>query len=197
MAYFEGRVVAITGAGAGIGRELALQLNRSGAHVALSDLSESQLQATTELCALGGGDVYTSVVDVANRAAVLAYSADVASRFGRVDVLINNAGILFAGDVLDTTFEDYERVIEVDFWGVVNGTKAFLPHVMRSDRGRIVNISSALGLVAAPSYSAYSAAKFAVRGFTESLRQEMDLGGHPVKVICVHPGGIRTTIART
>jgi NAD(P)-dependent dehydrogenase (short-subunit alcohol dehydrogenase family) len=98
---------------------------------------------------------------------------------------------------LDTTFEDYETVIDVDFWGVVNGTKAFLPHVMRSDRGRIVNISSALGLVAAPSYSAYSAAKFAVRGFTESLRQEMILGGHPVKVICVHPGGIRTTIART
>ncbi|BAH56097.1 SDR family NAD(P)-dependent oxidoreductase [Rhodococcus opacus] len=197
MGYFEGRVVAITGAGAGIGRELALQLVQSGAHLALSDSSESQLLATADLCADGPGDIYTSVVDVTDRAAVLAHSTDVASRFGRVDALINNAGVLFAGDVLDTTFEDYERVVDVDFWGVVNGTKAFLPHVMRSDRGHIVNISSAFGLMAAPSYSAYNAAKFAVRGFTESLRQEMVLGGHRVKVTCVHPGGIRTTIART
>ncbi|MFZ2175479.1 MAG: SDR family oxidoreductase [Rhodococcus sp. (in: high G+C Gram-positive bacteria)] len=201
MGYFEGRVVAITGAGSGIGRELAIELVQSGAHLALSDSSESQLLATADLCVgvgVGvGGDVYASVVDVVDRAAVLAHSADVASRFGRVDAVINNAGVLFAGDVLATSFEDYERVIDVDFWGVVNGTKAFLPHVMRSDRGHIVNISSAFGLMAAPSYSAYNAAKFAVRGFTESLRQEMILGGHDVKVTCVHPGGIRTTIART
>jgi NAD(P)-dependent dehydrogenase (short-subunit alcohol dehydrogenase family) len=123
MGYFEGRVVAIIGSGAGIGRELALQLAQSGAHLALSDSSESQLSATAELCAGGPGDIYTSVVDVTDRAAVLAHSADVASRFDRVDVLINNAGVLFAGDVLDTTFEDYERVVDVDFWGVVNGTK--------------------------------------------------------------------------
>lgn len=196
MGYFEGRVVAITGAGAGIGRELAKQLVQAGAHVALSDSSETQLHGTTELCA-GPGEVCSSVVDVVNRDALLTHSADVAAHFGHIDAVINNAGVLFAGDVLTTSFEDYERVIDVDFWGVVNGTKAFLPHVMRSDRGHVVNVSSAFGLMAAPSYSAYNAAKFAVRGFTESLRQEMALGGHPVKVTCVHPGGIRTTIART
>lgn len=197
MGYFEGLVVAVTGAGSGIGRELARRLASSGAHLALSDSHEGSVQATAKLCAAGPGEVSVAVVDVADRESLLAHAHEMATRFGRVDAVINNAGILFAGDVIDTSFEDYERVLDVDFWGVVNGTKAFLPYVMQSGHGHVVNVSSAFGLMAAPSYSAYNAAKFAVRGFTESLRQEMLLGGHGVRVTCVHPGGVRTIIART
>ena len=116
--------------------------------------------------------------------------------FGIVNIVINNAGVAFSGDIEDMTFEQIERVMDVDFWGVVHGTKAFLPHLIASGDGHIVNISSLFGLLAMPSQSAYNAAKFAVRGFTESLRQEMLIAGHPVEVTCVHPGGIKTAIAR-
>lgn len=124
-------------------------------------------------------------------------AAMTAQRFGRVDAVINNAGILYSGDVLDTEFTDFEHLMNVNFWGVVNGCKAFLPFVMASERGSVVNVSSAFGLMSAPGYSAYNSAKFAVRGFTESLRQEMLLSGKPVRVTCVFPGGIKTTIARS
>ncbi|GAF46481.1 SDR family NAD(P)-dependent oxidoreductase [Rhodococcus wratislaviensis] len=197
MGYFGGRVVAVTGAGAGIGRELAVQLARAGARLALSDLDESAVKETVDLCGAASGSVFAAAVDVSDKDAVVQHAAEVGDRFGRVDAVFNNAGILFAGDVVDSEFADFERVMSVDFWGVVYGTKAFLPYVMRSDRGHVVNTSSAFGLMAAPGYSAYNAAKFAVRGFTESLRQEMQVGGHPVKVTCVVPGGIRTSIART
>ena len=110
--------------------------------------------------------------------------------------MYNNAGIAHNGDVEKTEFKDIERIMDVDFWGVVNGTKAFLPHVIASGDGHIVNISSLFGLIAVPGQSAYNAAKFAVRGFTEALRQEMLVAGHPVKVTCVHPGGIKTAVAR-
>ncbi|MFF2110266.1 SDR family NAD(P)-dependent oxidoreductase [Rhodococcus koreensis] len=203
MGYFGGRVVAVTGAGAGIGRELAVQLARAGAWLALSDLDESVVKETADLCGAASGSVFAAAVDVSGRDAVLEHAAEVGDRFGGVvgdcphHAVFNNAGILFAGDVVDSEFADIERVMSVDFWGVVYGTKAFLPYVMRSDCGHVVNTSSAFGLMAAPGYSAYNAAKFAVRGFTESLRQEMQVGGHPVKVTCVVPGGVRTSIART
>ncbi|MDT5396969.1 MAG: hypothetical protein QOK33_200, partial [Mycobacterium sp.] len=116
--------------------------------------------------------------------------------FGKVNQVYNNAGIAFNGDVEKSEFKDIERVMDVDFWGVVNGTKAFLPHVIASGDGHIVNISSLFGLIAVPGQSAYNAAKFAVRGFTEALRQEMLVAKHPVKVTCVHPGGIKTAVAR-
>jgi len=196
VGYFGGRVVAVTGAGAGIGRELAVHLARAGARLALPDLDESAVAETVDLCGAASGSVFAAAVDVSDRDAVLEHAAEVGDRFGRVDAVFNNAGILFAGDVLDSEFADIERVMSVDFWGVVYGTKAFLPYVMRADRGHVVNTSSAFGLMAAPGYSAYNAAKFAVRGFTESLRQEMQVGGHPVKVTCVVPGGVRTSIAR-
>ena len=127
---------------------------------------------------------------------MLAYADEVAAAFGHVNQVYNNAGVAFAGDVLGSAFEDIERVVDIDFWGVVNGTKAFLPHLIASGDGHVVNISSLFGLLAVPGQSAYNAAKFAVRGFTESLRQEMLLAGHAVRVTCVHPGGIKTNIAR-
>ena len=127
---------------------------------------------------------------------MLAYAEAVVAEFGHVNQVYNNAGVAFAGDVLGSAFEDIERVVDIDFWGVVNGTKAFLPHLIASGDGHVVNISSLFGLLSVPGQSAYNAAKFAVRGFTESLRQEMLLAGHAVRVTCVHPGGIKTNIAR-
>ena len=194
MSRFEGRVAVVTGAGSGIGRELALALSRRGALLAISDVDEAGLAGTVEL--LGPVVVDARPLDVTDRAAVLAYADDVAGTYGKVNQVYNNAGIAHAGDVLTATFEEIERVVDVDFWGVVNGTKAFLPHLIASGDGHLVNLSSLFGLLSAPGASAYNAAKFAVRGFTESLRQEMLIAGHPVRVTCVHPGGVKTGIAR-
>ena len=127
---------------------------------------------------------------------MLAYADAVVAHFGTVNQVYNNAGIAYNGNVEKSEFKDMERIIDVDFWGVVNGTKAFLPHLIASGDGHMVNISSLFGLIAIPGQSAYNAAKFAVRGFTEALRQEMLIGKHPVKVTCVHPGGIKTAVAR-
>ena len=143
-----------------------------------------------------GAPVHEQRLDVTDRAAVLAYADTVAAEYGTVNIVINNAGIAFTGDVEDMSFENIERVMDVDFWGVVNGTKAFLPYLIASGEGHLVNISSLFGLLSVPGQSAYNAAKFAVRGFTEALRQEMIVAGHPVEVTCVHPGGIKTAIAR-
>ncbi|MBV8177853.1 MAG: SDR family NAD(P)-dependent oxidoreductase, partial [Mycobacterium sp.] len=126
-----------------------------------------------------------------------AYADQINEHFGKVNQIYNNAGIAFTGDVEISQFKDIERVMDADFWGVVNGTKAFLPHLIASGDGHIVNVSSLFGLMSFPGQAAYNAAKFAVRGFTEALRQEMTLNGHPVKVTAVHPGGIRTAIARS
>ncbi len=143
-----------------------------------------------------GASVKSDKLDVAEREAVLAYADEVVAHFGTVNQVYNNAGIAYNGNVDTSEFKDIERVMDIDFWGVVNGTKAFLPHVIASGDGHIVNISSLFGLIAVPGQSAYNAAKFAVRGFTESLRQEMLVGKHPVKVTCVHPGGVKTAVAR-
>src|SRR5690606_37272977 len=120
----------------------------------------------------------------------------VKQHFGKVNQIYNNAGIAYSGDVEVTDFKDIERVMDVDYWGVVNGTKVFLPHLIESGDGHVVNISSVFGLFSVPGQAAYNSAKFAVRGFTEALRQEMIQAGHPVKVTTVNPGGIQTAIAR-
>ena len=125
---------------------------------------------------------------------MLEYADTVARHFGTVNQIYNNAGIAFVGTVTTTEFKEFERVLDIDLWGVVNGTKAFLPHLIQSGDGHVVNASSVFGLLGAPGQAAYVSAKFAVRGFTEVLRQEMRLGGHPVGVTCVHPGGIKTKI---
>lgn len=194
MRSVAGKLVVITGAGSGIGRALALNLAARGARLALSDLDAAGLAETVRL--LPGTELRQDLLDVRDRAAMASYAGSVADQFGRVDVLINNAGVALTGSVLELDYADLEWVMDVDFWGVVHGSKEFLPHLIASGDGILVNLSSLFGLLAVPGQSGYNAAKFAVRGFTESLRQEMLFGRLPVQVCCVHPGGIRTAIAR-
>ncbi len=196
MTDIKGKVVVITGAGSGIGRALAYDVARRGARLAISDVDEVGLAETARHVKVIGAQVHEQRLDVTDRAAVLAYADTVVAEYGTVNIVVNNAGIAFTGDIEDMTFEQIERVVDVDFWGVVNGTKAFLPHLIASGEGHVVNISSLFGLLSMPGQGAYNAAKFAVRGFTEALRQEMIISGHPVEVTCVHPGGIKTAIAR-
>jgi hypothetical protein len=196
MTDIRGKVAVITGAGSGIGQALAYDLARRGAKLAISDIDEVGLAETAKQLRVIGAAVHTTRLDVTDRPAVLKYADEVAAEYGTVNIVINNAGIAFTGDIEQMTFEQIERVMDVDFWGVVNGTKAFLPYLIESGDGHVVNISSLFGLLAVPGQSAYNAAKFAVRGFTEALRQEMIVSGHPVQVTCVHPGGIKTAIAR-
>ncbi|MQY19920.1 SDR family NAD(P)-dependent oxidoreductase [Nocardia macrotermitis] len=195
-AYFTGKVCVITGAGSGIGRALAENLSRRGAKLALSDIDTEGLAETVRRCEALGAQVKSDRLNVAEREAVLLYADEVKKHYGVVHQIYNNAGIAFHGEVVDSQFKDIERIMDVDFWGVVNGTKAFLPHLIESGAGHVVNVSSLFGLIAVPGQSAYNAAKFAVRGFTESLRQEMMARKQPVKVTCVHPGGIKTAVAR-
>jgi len=196
MEGFAGKVAVVTGAGSGIGQALALELGRSGAKVAISDVDTEGLAHTEELLKAIGAQVKADRLDVTEREAFLAYADAVNEHFGKVNQIYNNAGIAFSGDIEVSQFKDIERVMDVDFWGVVNGTKAFLPHVIASGDGHVINVSSLFGLMSVPGQAAYNSAKFAVRGFTEALRQEMVLAGHPVGVTTVHPGGIKTAIAR-
>jgi NAD(P)-dependent dehydrogenase (short-subunit alcohol dehydrogenase family) len=192
VSRFAKRTAVVTGAASGIGRALTWELAARGATLAISDVDDDGLGETAKRARQMGATIRCDRLDVTDRDAVLRY----ADTFDDVHLVINNAGIAFTGDVIQLAFTDIERVMDVDFWGVVHGTKAFLPHLIASGDGTLVNVSSVLGLLAAPSQGAYNAAKFAVRGFTEALRQEMLVAGHPVRVICVHPGGVKTPIAR-
>ena len=197
MKDFTNKVCVITGAGSGIGRGLALELASRGARLALSDIDgERAAGSAAAATQRGARDVESYVLDVANRDAVFAHASEVAERFGVVNLVVNNAGVALEGTVLETSVEDYEWLMGINWWGVLYGTKAFLPALIASGDGYLVNISSVFGLIAVPTQSAYHAAKFAVRGLTESLREEMLMDGHPVGVSCVHPGGVKTDIAR-
>ncbi|MEJ9077708.1 SDR family NAD(P)-dependent oxidoreductase [Gordonia malaquae] len=194
MKDFNDKVAVITGAGSGIGRSLALQLASSGSDLALSDVKEDSVAETAVMCERLGARVIVTKLDVADRDAVYVHADEVANEFGRVNLMFNNAGVALGADVLDMSWEDFEWLMNIDFWGVAHGTKAFLPHLIESGDGHLVNVSSVFGLMGIPMQSAYNAAKFAVRGFTESVRQEMRIARHPVGVTCVHPGGIKTNI---
>ena len=196
MSEFAGKVIVITGAGSGIGRALALNLAGRGARLAISDMDTVGLAETARQAEALGAEVKADHLDVTQREAVLAYADEVRAHFGKINQVYNNAGIAYHGEFEKSEFKDIEKIMDVDFWGVVNGTKAFLPHLIASGDGHVVNVSSLFGLLSMPGQSAYNSAKFAVRGFTESLRQEMLIAKHPVKVTCVHPGGIKTAIAR-
>lgn len=197
MKSFEGKVAAITGAGSGIGRALAYRLARQGCQLALSDVNLEGLAQTAEQARRLGVSVSATRLDVADRAAMHAWAEQVVAEFGRVNAIFNNAGVAQGGTVEGNDYADYEWIMNINFWGVVNGTKAFLPHLKASGQGHVVNVSSVFGLFSQPGMSAYNASKFAVRGFTESLRQELDMAGAGVSASCVHPGGIKTNIART
>ena len=196
MKGFDGKVAVVTGAGSGIGQALAIELGRSGAKLAISDVDTDGLATTEERLTAIGARVKADRLDVTEREAFALYADAVKDHFGTVNQVYNNAGISFMGSIEASQFKDIERVMDVDYWGVVNGTKIFLPHLIASGDGHVINVSSVFGLLAVPGQGAYNAAKFAVRGFTEALRQEMLVAGHPVKVTCVHPGGIKTAIAR-
>lgn len=190
------KVVVITGAGGGIGREMALQAAEQGALLALSDWDADGLAATVDLVKTVGAEVRSDVVDVSDRAAVAQWATDVVGQLGRVNVLVNNAGVSMSGDFAEMSYEEFDWIVGVNLNGVVNGTKEFLPHLIASGDGTLVNISSLFGLISMPGQTAYNATKYAVRGFTEALREEMLISGHPVSVTCVHPGGIKTGIVR-
>jgi NAD(P)-dependent dehydrogenase (short-subunit alcohol dehydrogenase family) len=193
----ENKVVVITGAGSGIGRQLALRAAREGALLAISDWDEQGLAESVDLLkAAGVRELRSDQVDVSDRAALAEWATAVAGQFGRVNMVINNAGVTVTGDFEEMSYEDFDWIVGVNLMGVVNGTKEFLPHLIASGDGHIINISSLFGLISMPGQTAYNATKYAVRGFTEALREEMLINGHEVGVTCVHPGGIKTGIAR-
>jgi short-subunit dehydrogenase len=194
---FEGKVAAITGAASGIGRALAVELAGRGAHLSLADVDEIGLAETAGLCDGFGVKVTSATVDVADRRRVEWWAGQTVSEHGRANLVVNNAGVALVAQVQSMAVEDLEWLMAVDFWGVVHGTKAFLPHLRAGGDGHIVNISSVFGLVSAPSQSAYNAAKFAVRGFTDALRMELDIERGGVSCTTVHPGGVKTNIARS
>ena len=196
MADFAQKVAVVTGAGSGIGAAVAIELARRGAKLAISDIDTEGLARTEESIRGLGVPVKADRLDVTEREAVVAYADAIREHFGVVNQIYNIAGIAFMGDIEVTEFKDLERVMDIDFWGVVNGTKAFLPHLIASGDGHVVNMSSMYGLFAVQGSAAYNSAKFAVRGLTEALRQEMAVAGHPVKVTCVHPGYIKTPLVK-
>lgn len=192
-----GKTVVITGAGSGIGRALAQEAARRGALLALSDVDTDGMAETEQLVReLGATTVLTSRLDVSERAHVEEYARSVAAELGVINAVINNAGIAYIGTVQQADYKHMEKVMDIDYWGVVHGSKEFLPYLIESGDGHLVNISSLFGIVSMPSQSAYNAAKFAVRGFTEALRVEMLTDKLPVDVSCVHPGGVKTAVAR-
>lgn len=197
MKHLQGQVVAISGAGSGIGRALAHEFARQGSRLSLSDINLNAANETAAQLQAKGVEVITQQVDVGSLEQVTAWAERTRAHFGRINVVVNNAGVALSGTVGSLAIKDYEWVMQINFWGVVYGSKVFLPHLEASGDGHIVNISSIFGISAQPLMSGYNASKYAVRGFTESLRQDLDLARSCVSASCVHPGGIQTNIAKT
>lgn len=197
MKDLSGKVAAITGAGSGIGRALSIELASRGCHLAPSDIDETGLAETVALCERPGIKVTPSQLDVSDRDAVFAWADYVVEQHGSVNLIVNNAGVALGATAEAQAVHDVEWVMNINFWGVVHGTQAFLPHLKAADGGgHIVNISSVFGLFSVPTQSAYNASKFAVRGFTDALRMELEIDDCGVSSTTIHPGGIKTNIAR-
>jgi NADP-dependent 3-hydroxy acid dehydrogenase YdfG len=189
---FRGKVAAITGAGSGMGQAIARSLASQGCHIALSDINEANLQQTAD--SLSKYDVKISIhpLDVADRAAVESFAEDVIANHGQVHMVFNNAGVSVTDSVEHMSYDDMEWLMNINFWGVIYGIKSFLPHLQRVDDAHIINTSSIFGTIAVPSQSIYNASKFAVKGYTFALRQE--LADTHINVSCVQPGGVKTGI---
>lgn len=194
MKTFNDKVAAITGAASGMGRELAVELASRGCGLSLSDVNAAGLSETAELARAKGVKVTTQTLDVSDRTAVYAWADQTVSDHGKVNLIFNNAGVALNAPLETISQQDFEWIVGINFWGVVYGSQAFLPHLKAAGEGHIVNTSSLFGLIGTPGTGAYSATKFAVRGYTESLRIELDMMDCGVSATCVHPGGIRTAI---
>ncbi len=195
MKNFNTKVAVITGAGSGLGRAMALQLYQAGAHLALCDLNLPGLEETRHLTGDVSSRISLHTVDVSNRSQMLQFAQDVLTWHGHIDILINNAGISLSPALFDDISDEYfEKVINVNLWGVYNGVRAFLPHLRTRPEASIVNISSLAGLVGLYGYSPYAMSKFAVRGLSETLQSE--LVGTKISVLVVHPGGVKTNIIK-
>lgn len=195
MKRFEDRVAVVTGAASGIGRALARDLAARGAHLALVDVNEAGLDALASELDRSSRRVTRHVVDVSRRERMEHLAQEVVAAHGGVHLLVNNAGVALAGDVGEQTLDDVEWLVGINFWGVYHGCHFFLPHLRRAPEAHIVNLSSIFGVIGVPTQSAYCAAKFAVRGLSETLAGE--LRGTSIGVTSVHPGGVRTDIVRS
>jgi NAD(P)-dependent dehydrogenase (short-subunit alcohol dehydrogenase family) len=191
-----GQVAVVTGAASGIGRALSHQLAARGWSLAISDLDADGLAATEATCRRLGATTSSAVLDVADRDAVQMHAGDVLTVHGTVHLVINNAGVAYAGRAPAQQQDDIGRVLDTNLRGVIHGSQAFLPHLIAGGGGRIVNVSSLFGLLGMPIHTAYCASKFGVRGYTEALDAELRASRLPVRATCVHPGGVATDIAR-
>jgi NAD(P)-dependent dehydrogenase (short-subunit alcohol dehydrogenase family) len=194
MTEIRGKLAVVTGAASGIGRATAVALAHEGARLAIADVDRAGLAETAKLVEAAGGEVSTYLLDVSSREAVYAFAQEIEAQFGGADIVLNNAGVAQVATIEELAYEDFEWVMNIDFWGMVYGTKAFLPQMRAKGAGHIINVSSIFGLFSVPTQAAYNSAKFAIRGFTEALRHEMR--GSGIEVACVHPGGIKTNILR-
>lgn len=190
------KVAVITGAGSGIGQALAKKLSVQGYDLALADLNEAGLEETkNQILSMTDVKVLLKTLDVANQQDVFEFAQQVLTVFGGASILINNAGVALTSQLENTSRDDFTWLMNINFWGVVNGTEAFLPVLKQSTQAYIVNISSVFGMISVATQGCYNASKFAVRGYTEALQQELSLENSNVVACCVHPGGIATKIA--
>ncbi|MCP4607502.1 MAG: SDR family oxidoreductase [Planctomycetes bacterium] len=196
MKNLKDKVAAITGAGSGIGQATAIGLAKEGCHLAISDINKEGLDNTFQAANQLGVNVSTHIVDVADRDSVHNYADEVIKEHGSVNIIINNAGVNLTADVDQMKYEDLEWIMNINFWGVVYGTKEFLPHIRKAGEGHIVNISSLFGIVSVATQAGYNASKFAVRGFTEALRMDLEIFDKNISATSIHPGGIKTDIIK-
>ena len=197
MKNISGKTAVITGAGSGIGRALAIQLAAEGVKVLITDYDEASLNETLALVEAANGDAKAYVFDVADRQAFHDFAEAVVLEHQHIDILINNAGVALGRiSILKASYDELEWIININLWGVIHGTKAFLPHLLKRPESALVNISSVFGITGIPLQAPYCTTKFAVRGFTESLRMELMRPYPNISVSCVHPGGIKTNIVR-